>query len=61
MGQIVRIPITGPAANQGRFRASFDTPGEYMIRIRIDNFGGDSAPGNMCCWTNGYVRVNVTQ
>jgi hypothetical protein len=61
MGQIVRIPMTGPAANQGRFRASFDTPGEYMIRIRIDNFGGDSAPGNMCCWTNGYVRVNVTQ
>lgn len=60
IGQSVRLPMTGPAANQGRFRASFDTPGEYMIRIRIDNFGGDSGPGNMCCWTNGYVRVNVT-
>jgi len=60
VGQSVRLPITGPAANQGRFRATFDTPGDYMIRIRIDNFGGDSAPGNMCCWTNGYVRVSVT-
>jgi hypothetical protein len=60
IGQSVRLPITGPAANQGRFRATFDTPGEYKIRIRIDNFGGDSAPGNMCCWANGYVRVNVT-
>ena len=60
VGQSVRIPMTGPAANQGRFRAAFDMPGEYVIRIRIDNFGGDSAPGNMCCWTNGYVRVNVT-
>jgi len=61
VGQSVRIPMTGPAANQGRFRATFDTPGEYVIRIRIDNFGGDSGPGNQCCWTNGYVRVNVTQ
>ena len=60
IGQSVRLPMTGPAANQGRFRASFDTPGDYVIRIRIDNFGGDSAPGNMCCWTNGYVRVSVT-
>lgn len=61
VGQIVRIPMTGPAANQGRFRATFPAPGEYVIRIRIDNFGGDSGPGNQCCWTNGYVRVNVTQ
>jgi hypothetical protein len=61
IGQSVRLPITGTAANQGRFRATFDTPGEYLIRIRIDNFGGDSAPGNQCCWTNGYVRVSVTQ
>lgn len=61
IGQSVRLPSTGPAANQGRFRATFDTPGEYMIRIRIDNFGGDSSPGNQCCWTNGYVRVSVAE
>jgi hypothetical protein len=62
IGQAVRLPLTGPNANKGRFRATFDTPGEYLIRIRVDNFtSGDSAMGNQCCWTNGYVRVAVTQ
>jgi hypothetical protein len=61
IGQSVRIPRDGQYANMGRFRASFSMPGEYMIRIRIDNFGGDSSPGNQCCWSNGYVRVSVTE
>jgi hypothetical protein len=62
IGQSVRLPTEGPDADMGRFRATFDTPGEYVIRIRIDSFGaGDSSPGNQCCWTNGFVRVNVSQ
>ena len=62
VGQAVRIPNQGPNANVGHFRATFDTPGEYLIRIRIDNFTtGDSAPGNQCCWSNGYVGVSVTE
>jgi hypothetical protein len=61
-GQSVRLPIVGPNANIGRFRATFDTPGEYVIRVRIDNFTtGDSSPGNQCCWSNGYVGVSVTE
>ena len=41
--------------------ATFDQPGEYMIRVRADNFGRvDSSTGNQCCWTNGYVPVTVT-
>ena len=32
-----------------------------MLRVRVDNFGiTDSAPGQQCCWTNGYVKVKVT-
>jgi hypothetical protein len=39
----------------------FSAPGEYMLRVRVDNFGiTDSAPGQQCCWTNGYVRVKVS-
>lgn len=61
VGQSVRLPLDGPEANTGHFRATFDTPGDYVIRIRIDNFtSGDSAPGNQCCWSNGYVTVHVT-
>jgi len=56
----VLIPTDGPDANQGRFTATFDTPGQYVIRIRIDNFRApDSSPGNQCCWSNGYVVVSV--
>jgi hypothetical protein len=62
VGQAIRLPTEGPNADMGRFRATFDTPGQYVIRVRIDNFtSGDSAPGNQCCWTNGYVRVNVSE
>ena len=61
-GQSIRLPITGPNANIGRFTATFATPGEYVIRVRVDNFTtGDSSPGNQCCWSNGYVAVSVTQ
>jgi hypothetical protein len=62
IGQSVRLPTKGPDPNMGIFRATFDAPGEYMIRIRIDNFtSGDSSPGNQCCWSNGYVRVRVIE
>lgn len=41
--------------------ATFDRPGDYVIRVRVDNFGRvDTNPGNQCCWTNGYAKVHVT-
>jgi hypothetical protein len=41
--------------------ATFQQPGEYVLRVRADNFGRvDTSPGNQCCWTNGYIRVTVT-
>jgi hypothetical protein len=41
--------------------ASFSAPGEYIVRIRADNFRApDSTQADQCCWTNGYLRVNVT-
>lgn len=59
-GQSAEILTEGPEANLGRFTATFDTPGRYVIRIRVDNFSNrDSTPGNQCCWTNGYVVVSV--
>jgi hypothetical protein len=62
VGVSIRLPIEGPDANMGSFNATFDTPGEYVIRIRVDNFTSrDSAAGNQCCWSNVYVRVNVIE
>lgn len=43
--------------------ASFSEPGRYLLLVRADNFrgSGDSSIGDHCCWTNGYVEVNVSQ
>jgi hypothetical protein len=40
--------------------ATFSQPGDYVVRIRVDNFGAhDSRFDNMCCWANAYVPVTV--
>ena len=42
--------------------ATFSEPGEYIMRVLVDIFGvTDSAMMDQCCWSNGYVRVNVTR
>jgi hypothetical protein len=41
-------------------QATFTVPGEYLIRLRVDNFGApDSRFDNQCCWTNVFVPVTV--
>ncbi len=42
--------------------ATFGEPGEYILRVRADNFNPvDSSPGDQCCWTNGYLKVTVSR
>jgi hypothetical protein len=42
-------------------KAAFTQPGEYVIRVKVDTFGRvDSAAGDQCCWTNGYLKLTVT-
>ena len=49
----------GQAATQ----ATFDTPGEYTLRVLAWDESGSQravmAGGFFCCWTNGYVTVDV--
>lgn len=54
--------VTLPEAEgTARVIATFSEPGEYLLRVRVDNFSApDSSASDQCCWTNGYVRVNVT-
>ena len=43
-------------------QATFPEPGEYVVRLRADNFTApDSKFDNVCCWSNGYVPVTVTE
>ncbi len=39
---------------------TFSEPGEYVIRLRADNFQAtDSKFDNVCCWSNAYFPVTV--
>lgn len=40
---------------------TFSEPGDYVIRLRVDNFTApDSQFDNQCCWSNAYVPVKVS-
>ena len=42
-------------------QATFPEPGDYIVRLRVDNFTApDSQFDNVCCWSNAYVPVTVT-
>ena len=42
-------------------QATFPEPGDYVIRIRVDNFAAeDSQADNQCCWSNAYIPVIVS-
>lgn len=46
---------------QSTTKATFQQPGEYVVRVKADTFGySDASSGNQCCWTNGYQKVTVT-
>ena len=63
-GSVVFGTHTEPIPEEGGMvttTVTFDQPGDYLIRVRADNFGRiDSTAGDQCCWTNGYVKVTVT-
>jgi hypothetical protein len=53
-----RIPVT----KQGEMvtgQATFDTAGEYTLRVQANDQSGEGGGGFQCCWTNTYVKVTV--
>ncbi len=43
-------------------QATFDAPGDYVLRVLANDASGVSGAGHaQCCWTNGYVRVRITR
>ena len=39
--------------------ATFDTPGEYILRAQANDVSGEGGGGFQCCWTNAHVKVTV--
>jgi hypothetical protein len=46
----------GKTANQ----VTFSEPGDYVLRIYATDSSGEGGGGFLCCWTNIYARVSVT-
>ncbi len=49
-----------PTGGTGSTTATFDRPGEYLIRVRANDLSAMTAGHAQCCWTNGFIPVTVT-
>ncbi len=63
-GQVVfREPMLAidSASGETTTTATFSAPGDYLLRVTANDYSGIRRAGNaQCCWTNGFVRVRVT-
>ena len=53
-----RIPVDQQGAMVSA-AATFDAPGEYLLRVQANDESGEGGVGFQCCWTNTYVKVTV--
>lgn len=51
--------INEPFSAAGTTTATFGAPGEYALMLLATDFSGEGGNGEVCCWTNAYVRVTV--
>ncbi len=65
-GDITFTPATArltPTGGTGSTNAVFSAPGDYIVRVRVNDASGVAGAGHAqcCCWTNGFVKVTVSQ
>ena len=66
VGGVVSFGNASPAVDKNTGKstttATFSAPGQYMLRVRLNDASGVVSAGHaQCCWTNGFVRVTVTK
>ncbi len=55
----VKVPVEG---GQASTEATFSEAGDYMLRLRVNEFTGPVMSGHsQCCWTNSFIKVNVSK
>ncbi|MGQ0735209.1 MAG: hypothetical protein ACT4QD_16345 [Acidobacteriota bacterium] len=57
----VKFEHLRPPIADGRFSttATFAAPGDYVVRVQVNDRSGDGGGGFQCCWTNAHVRVTI--
>jgi hypothetical protein len=53
-----RIPVNEQGAMIST-AGTFDTPGDYLLRVQANDESGEGGFGFQCCWTNTYLKVTV--
>jgi len=58
----VKFAADSPKLEAGKATttATFSEPGEYILRLHAWDDSGRYAGGFQCCWSNAYMKVNVT-
>jgi hypothetical protein len=51
--------INEPYSASGTTSATFSAPGEYALLLLATDYSGEGGNGEVCCWTNAYVKVTV--
>jgi hypothetical protein len=54
-----RPPVDVKGGGRVTASATFSVPGDYVVRVQVNDSTGDGGGGFQCCWTNGHVRVTV--
>jgi hypothetical protein len=49
-----------PPGGASSTTATFSKPGDYILRVRVNDSDVATAGHAQCCWTNGFVKVRVT-
>ena len=39
--------------------ATFSEPGDYVLRLQLNDWSGDGGRGFQCCWSTAHVKVSV--
>jgi hypothetical protein len=52
-------PAIDEKTGQSTTTASFAAPGEYVLRVQVNDATGEGGGGFQCCWTNAHVKVTV--
>jgi hypothetical protein len=53
-----RVPIT-TQGGKATIAATFDAPGDYLLRVQANDESGEGGGGFQCCWTNTYVKATI--
>jgi hypothetical protein len=51
------VPFSGKSTTT----ATFNTPGDYVLHVVLNDYSGEGGGGFQCCWTTGQVKVTVAR